>query len=413
MLFAITDGSSVQDKVKALRQHPAVELAEPDYLYKRTALAPNDAYFSAAPHFAGMWFLQKVAAPGGWVTTTGSPTVKVCMIDTGVRRTHQDLQANLAGGWNRAVRADGTQPAVNTTEYFDFFDSSGHGSHTAGTVGAVGNNSVGITGVNWQVSLWICASESPPDADGNQWFYNSALADCYSLCQAQGVRVVSASYGGPGYSSATAAQIEALGQAGALLVAAAGNEATDNDAVPSYPASYVTPSGNVISVAASLPSDDLSSFSNWGATSVDLAAPGVTVLSTYYSSDSSYVYMSGTSMATPIVSGAAALLFAAKPSATLQEVKQALLSSVDPVPALAGRVLTGGRLNIERALAALLGNPLPSAPAQQYVFTQKADVGYSFYFGYCQRLLYTAASGADCMADCQESSWCYFASFHK
>lgn len=249
----------------------------------------------------------------------------------------------------RAVRADGTQPAVNSTAYFDFFDSSGHGSHTgrlraggslsapaaaagcagshpagapaeasivtagdgqatfsgwpvsvlacpscilqgmrlvpaaAGTVGAVGNNSVGVTGVSWQVgsatfppasgrcaswgcledcpeldfpqseasrtssdisacappttqvSLWICAVESPPDANGRQWFYNSALADCYSLCLAQGVRVVSASYGGGGSSAITEAQIEALGQAGALFVAAAGNEASNNDVSEAHP----------------------------------------------------------------------------------------------------------------------------------------------------------------------------------
>lgn len=101
MLFAITDGSSVQDKVKALRQHPDVELAEPDFLYRRTGPTPNDPFFPPAPRYAGMWGLRQVAAPGGWATTTGSAAVQVCVIDTGARRTHQDLQANIAGGWNR------------------------------------------------------------------------------------------------------------------------------------------------------------------------------------------------------------------------------------------------------------------------------------------------------------------------
>lgn len=101
MLFTITDGSSVGDKVKALRQHPAVALAEPDYLYKRMGLAPNDALFPTGTRSSGMWCLRQVAAPAAWDTTTGSAAVKVCMIDTGARRSHQDLQANIAGGWNR------------------------------------------------------------------------------------------------------------------------------------------------------------------------------------------------------------------------------------------------------------------------------------------------------------------------
>ncbi|KAL4457641.1 hypothetical protein ABPG75_012506 [Micractinium tetrahymenae] len=396
MVFTVTDGASVGEKLKLLKAHPDVAAAEPDYKM-RLFRSPNDPLFPPDGRGPGMWFLQHISAPGAWETTVGSSSVTVCVIDSGLRSTHKDLAANVAGGWNRALKPDGTQPVYGTAEYDNFADTDGHGSHVSGSIGAVGDNGVGIVGVSWRVSLYACKALSPPDADGNAYMFESAVLDCYALCGSVGAKVVSASYGGYGFSSLARDAINELGLGGTVVVAAAGNEANDNDANPAYPASYVTSSRNVISVAAAMPSDSLASFSNWGRKSAHLAAPGVSILSTVPWTTSSYDYNSGTSMATPLTAGAVALLFAAKPSATVAEIKNALLRGVDPIPALEGRLASGGRLNVQRALAVLLGDPLPPTPVRTYTYTQEPGTLYSFSLSWAQFALTNSSS---CLAEC-------------
>ncbi|KAL4421685.1 hypothetical protein ABPG77_010629 [Micractinium sp. CCAP 211/92] len=405
MVFTITDGSAVQEKLKQLRAHPDVAVAEPDYkrlLYR----LPNDPLFPSNSRYPGMWYLQRISAPGAWDSTTGSSSVKVCVIDSGLRSTHEDLAANVAGGWNRAVKPDGSQPVYGTAEYDNFTDIDGHGTHCAGSLGAAGSNGVGIAGVSWQVSLYSCKATSLPDATGTAYMYDSATLDCYALCGSVGARVVSASFGGYGFSSLARDAINELGQAGTVFVSSAGNDATDNNVSPAYPASYVTATDNIISVAATMPSDSLAPFSNWGSRSVHLAAPGVSILSTVPWSDSTYDYKSGTSMATPLTAGAVALLLATKPSATVAEVKSALLAGVDQIPDLKGRLVSGGRLNVQRALAKLLGSQLPPPSVQTYAYQKEPNTQYGFNFGWAKFALTNSSS---CLNECSKLDWCYYA----
>ncbi|KAL4438457.1 hypothetical protein ABPG77_000105 [Micractinium sp. CCAP 211/92] len=391
LLFDITDGSTVQQKLAQLRALPEVELAEPNFARRVDRLAsggaaaasaatsasqaaasgsafsflPDDPYFLSS---AG-WHLRQVAAPLAWATSKGSSNVKVCIIDTGLNKYHEEFtDGRVVKGWSRACPTCNNpfpgnhtpivKPTPGTAAYFDFSDTSGHGTHVAGILGAATNNSRGVAGMSWHVSFYICAVES---ANGD--FYTSSLLDCYSLCQAEGARIVSNSYfsdcdgAPPCYSQLEFEAIQELGGSGALFVAAAGNGAQaagDALAVPqrAYPAGYQLP--NIISVAATTSTDTLASFSNYGAALVHLAAPGANVYSCNYTTNSSYMFLSGTSMATPVVSGAAALLFALKPTATVAEVRQALLASVDVLPSLEGLVATGGRLNVARAMGHLL-----------------------------------------------------------
>lgn len=413
ILFAITDGSTVQQKVAQLNALPEVELAEPNFARRverpggaaATAAATSVSSQAAAggsaftflpndPDFLSSegWHLRQVAAPLAWATSKGGHNIKVCIIDTGLNRYHEEFtDGRVVKGWSRACpTCDNPNPGNHTpiikpdpgtAAYFDFSDTSGHGTHVAGIIGAATNNSRGVAGTSWRVSLYICAVESP-----NGDFYTSSLLDCYSLCQAEGARIVSNSYfsdcegNPPCYSQLEFDAIQELNRTGVLFVVAAGNAnpGQDQDALlpgqRSYPAGYPLP--NILSVAATTKDDALAGFSNYGATLVHLAAPGAEVYSSSSATNSSYQYMSGTSMASPVVSGAAALLFALKPTATVEEVRQALLASVDVLPSLSGLVSTGGRLNVARAVAHLLadGRPLNRL---RYGFKEERDASAS------------------------------------
>ena len=221
-------------------------------------------------------------------------------------------------------------------------DDNGHGTHCAGTIGAVGNNAVGVVGVNWNVRLMALKFL---DSSGSGSTADAVAALDYAIDH--GAHVTSNSWGGGGYSAAMKNMIDAAGAAGQLFVAAAGNDyGVNNDTSPHYPSSYS--SANIIAVASSDHNDNMSSFSNYGPTSVDLAAPGSNILSTVPSSG--YGTKSGTSMATPHVSGAVALLLSRNPGAPYQEVKGWLLDNVTPLPQWKTRVLSGGRLDVEAAL---------------------------------------------------------------
>jgi len=355
---------------------------EPDRIITRSAL-PND------PSFSRLWGLHNtgqvrgvsdadIDAPEAWDLTTGSRSVVVGVIDTGIDYNHPDLAANM---WRNPREVAGDRldndgnGFVDDVYGWDFanndadpFDDEGHGTHVAGTIGAVGNDGVGVAGVNWQVSL-MALKFLGADGSGTTSAAVAALNYATMMRRSHGVNVVATnnSWGGGGASTALTNAIVSGGSAGILCIAAAGNESTNNDTTPSYPANVA--SDAVISVAAIDSYNLLAVYSNYGATTVDVAAPGSSIYST--TPNNTYSSFSGTSMAAPHVAGLAALLAAANPQAGLQQIRTAILSTAAPVSRLAGKVATGGVINAAAAVAAINGTeppppppPPPSAPGE-------------------------------------------------
>lgn len=315
------DRTTVIDAISKLSANPYVIYAEPDYLYNPDVI-PNDF------NFKYLWGMEKIKAPLAWNYTIGSYNVVVGVLDSGIDYNHVDLKNNMwispdrqfINGWN--FIDDNNNP----------IDKTGHGTHVAGTIGAVGNNFIGVTGVCWNVQL---ASFKIGD---NRIDLATAIKAIY-FANISNIPILNNSWGGRNYSEVLKYVIE---QYNALFIASAGNNGADNDFLPIYPASY--DSDNIISVAATNRDDTLASFSNYGVNSVDIAAPGVEVLSTDLHDE--YSNMNGTSMAAPHVAGAAALLKSYIPELTTLEIKRIILLSSEKNPNLEGRILTGGKLNI-------------------------------------------------------------------
>jgi subtilisin family serine protease len=348
-------GRSVDGAVAALSKNPNVVYAEPDYVVSAIA-TPND------PFFPQLWGMAKINAPAAWDVSTGSTNVVVGDVDTGIDYSHPDLGANV---WVNPGEIAGNGLDDDGNGYVDDIhgwdwanndadplDDHFHGTHTAGTIGARGNNGVGVVGVNWNV--WIAGLKFL-NAQGSGSTSNAILALNYAT--AKGMRVTNNSWGGGGFSQGLYDAITAARNSGSLFVAAAGNNGFNNDLLPFYPASYNL--DNLIAVAATTSADGLASFSNYGATSVDLGAPGVGVLSTVPGGYDTY---SGTSMATPHVSGAAALLLAVNPTWTYAQVRDRIFCTARPLAALAGKTATGGMLDIGAALGSGTCGALPPPP---------------------------------------------------
>jgi serine protease len=343
-----------------LSLHPALEYAEPNYI-QYLDLTPNDSSFDQ------LWGLHNTGQTGGtagadisavaaWDITTGSMDVIVGVIDTGIDYTHPDLAANM---WVNPGEIPGNGIDDDGNGYIDDvhginaitnsgnpMDDHDHGTHVSGTIGAVGNNGAGVVGVNWNVSLvgmkFLSSGGSGTTADAIKCIdYAVALKN-----SGVDIRVLSNSWGGGGFSQALEDSIVAANNADILFLAAAGNSSVNNDSSPHYPSSYDVP--NVVAVASTDHNDAMSSFSNWGATSVDLGAPGSAILSTTVGGG--YASYSGTSMATPQVAGAAALLLSYNDTLTVAELKSILMDSGDPIPALSGKTVSGRRLNVDAAL---------------------------------------------------------------
>jgi subtilisin family serine protease len=351
---------SVEEGIDQYRRNPDVLYAEPNYIVHADNL-PND------PQFPQQWNLHNTGQAGGtpgadihapeaWDITTGSSSVVVAVIDTGVDYTHPDLAAQI---WSApapftAKRFNGdivNCPAgsrgFNAVDGIcDPQDDNGHGTHVSGILGAVGNNGTGVAGVNWSVQILPCKflnSSGFGDLSG-------ALA-CLSLIKSLkdsgiNIAVSNNSWGGSGPSQALADAIDAQRQDGILFVAAAGNDFSDNDLVPRYPASFYLP--NMISVAASTRRDKFPFFTNIGRHTVHVTAPGDEILST--TPKNTYSVFSGTSMATPHVTGVIALLKAQDPSRDWRALKNLVLAGGDPVVAL-GETITGRRLNAAGSLS--------------------------------------------------------------
>lgn len=352
--------------VEELKSHPMVEIVEPNFLY-HTSQLPNDS------RMGDLWGLSNrkksvggvdIDAEDAWSLTTGSRNVVVAVIDTGVNYKHPDLANNM---WVNEAEANG-QPGVDDDgngyiddiHGYDFANKDGdpmddhdHGSHCAGTIGAEGNNGIGVAGVNWKVRIMGIKFLSNT---GGGTLEDAILSIDYATSMK--VDVMSNSWGGGGYSENLKQAIERAQQAGILFVAAAGNARNNNDAQPSYPASYDL--DNVISVAAVDDKGRLASFSNYGKKSVHIAAPGVNILSTNHSGR--YMTMSGTSMATPHVSGVAALLLAYDGHLDYHQLKARLLNTARPLAQLRGKV-AHGLLNAYNALANVTAPSDPNDPS--------------------------------------------------
>jgi thermitase len=354
-VYQITDGANVLDKIAELRSMPHVEIAEPDYKVDVFRL-PTD------PGFTRQWYLPKIGANLAWNEATGSKKVKICVIDSGVRVDHPDLVGNIETGWN-VVHPD-NQTAANPDDpsFQNFNDTLGHGTHVAGILAAMGNNGQGVVGLSWRVNLLICKFI----ADSGSGYVSDAI-NCMRLCREQGAHIYSNSWGGVDYQEALGVEIKAIQDAGGLFVSAAGNSAVNLDVTPSYPASYDAP--NQLTVAASDAADGLADFSNFGVHSVHVAAPGVAILSTTAEGD--YGYMSGTSMAAPVVAGAAALLQAVAMNQfdrtlTPMRLKRLIIQNVDRTTWGPTALVSGGRINIAKAMEAMVaelqGGPMSGPP---------------------------------------------------
>jgi serine protease len=350
--------------IEALKKEPDVLYAEPDYLL-HLDVTPND------PSFGQLYGLTKIGAPTAWNTNTGSSSIVVGIIDEGVDSAHPDLAANI---WTNPAEIAGNgvdddgNGFIDDVNGYNFASNTGtipadnHATHVAGTIGAVGNNGVGVVGVNWQVRLmslkFINGANGATSDAIRATNYAKQMHDLWISSggtKGANLRVLNNSYGGGQFSQSFLDAILGLNQVGILFVAAAGNDAAppdpnlgNNDVSPHYPANYDAP--NVISVAATDSNDALASFSDFGAQTVHLGAPGVNILST--TANNTYSSFNGTSMATPHVAGSAALLLAQNPNLTVQQLRSLLVFNGDPVASLNGKTLTGRRLNVANSFLA-------------------------------------------------------------
>ncbi len=424
---------TLEQALATWRQNPDVAFAEPNYTYGATLVRPNDPHFGVqyALDNAGQSGGTPDAdmdAPEAWDLAIGGTRAVVAVIDTGIDYTHPDLYLNIwlnqaeipvavrslladvdgdglitfwdlnnpvnvgvgkitdlnangridggdvlrsasQGGWADGVDA-GANGYLDDLIGWDFVgddnnpmdrtaEDGGHGTHVAGTIGAIGNNGVGVAGVAWRVQLMAVRFL------GLEGGTSVAAASAIRYSAANGAAVSNNSWGGPAPSQAIHDAIAFARARGQIFVTAAGNEAANNDVTPSYPANFAL--DNIVSVAATDQNDRLVDFSNYGRGTVDLGAPGEDIASTY--PGGRYVYMTGTSMATPQVAGVFALLLNREPSLTYSTAISRVLGTVDPVPTLSATTVSGGRVNVYRALAASPAAPvapplapLPSAP---------------------------------------------------
>lgn len=359
--------------IKALNENPMVEIAEPNYIYKINK-APTD------PLYVQTWGLANVGqadpknqvgvagvdinAERAWEIQTGTREKIIAVIDTGIDWSHPDLAENMwvneAEQNGKAGVDDDNNGVVDDIYGYNAItgtgnakDDQGHGSHCAGTIGARANNGIGVAGVNWNVRMMAVKFL---DAGGSGSLADAIKAIDYAT--KMGAHVMSNSWGGGGFSQTLMDAIKRSNEAGAIFIAAAGNEYNNNDSSPTYPSTYQVE--NVMSVAAIDNRGAKADFSNYGKKTVHLGAPGVNVMST---TGGSYKSFSGTSMATPHVAGVAALLWANEPNLTAAQVKERLIATVRPLASMKGKTRTGGMVDAYGALTNTQAPPDANDPS--------------------------------------------------
>ena len=361
---------SVEQAVERAQADPRVEYAEPDYIYEAHDTRPND------PHFADEWGLLNpftsasssqatpadISATHAWDITTGSDDLVVAVIDTGVDISHEDLAANI---WTNPGEIAGNGVDDDNNGFKDdvhgwnFFDNSSnvfvsaiddlHATHVSGTIGAVGNNGIGVTGVAWHVKIMPLKFLGGSKGSGST--ANALKAIDYVIFQKNhgvNVRIINASWGGPGSSQALHDKIQEAGDNGIVFVCSGGNSGVSNDITPDFPAGFAGDLNNEISVAAINISDQLTSFSNYGHATTTIAAPGEFIWSTM--PNNGYGQLSGTSMASPHVAGVVALLLANEPDLNPKQVKQRIIATAEPTDAVLSKLVSSGRVNAFNAL---------------------------------------------------------------
>ncbi len=369
-------GRPVEAALNALSRLPFVESAEADFVVRAVT---NDQFYGLlyAINNTG----QVVASQSGtfdadmdvaeaWSLSIGDPDLVIAVIDDGVEYTHPDINDQMwvnPGEVVDDVDNDGNG-YVDDIFGYDFYsndsdpyddnnintEQGGHGTHVAGTICAEGNNSIGIVGVVQQCRIMALRFLGPQGVG-----YTSDAISAVNYAVGKGVRLSNNSWGGGDYSMSLYLAIQSAGNQGHLFLAAAGNDGIDVDnTTPHYPSSYDLP--NIVSVAATDNRDQLASFSNFGVNSVDVAAPGVDIASSAWGS---YYFFSGTSMATPNVTGVAALILSQNPGFSYAQVRDRLLQTARPVPGLSGKVATGGVVNALAALSVTPPEPPPAAPS--------------------------------------------------
>jgi subtilisin family serine protease len=382
-------GESPNTVATALETNPNIEYAEPNYIVELTTF-PNDL------GFIFLWNLHNDAqrcgyedvdidAPEAWDISTGSDSVTVAVIDSGIDYNHEDLTENVWINTNEIPDNgidDDDNGYVDDVRGWNFsdnnnnpYDNDGHGTHVSGIIGAVGNNTTGLTGVNWRVK--IMPLQIFPGGT-----YSNTVASAIHYANIMGARVSNNSWGSNGGYSQTVYNAINEGYAyGAIFVAAAGNGingvGVNTDINPFYPSSYDLP--NIISVAALNCWDSLAEYSNYGVNTVDIVAPGSGIFST--TPNNSYEYKSGTSMAAPHVVGAVALLLSHYPNDSADNIRYKILNNVDPMMnTVVGRIGSGGRLSVYKAIIDNTTYPTPTPlntptitptpiPTYQYSFT--------------------------------------------
>lgn len=367
VLVETVQNSNLRDVANTLSQDPAVEYVEPDYI-RGASVVPND------PEWTKQYALQKIQAPKAWEKTKGSHSVIVAVIDTGIDYNHKDLQGNIwknPGEIANNRKDDDGNGYIDDVYGWDFvnndnnpMDGNRHGTHVAGTIAAASDNDLQVAGVAWKTKLVALKFLSDQG-----WGSVSDAIDAVAYCTAMDFPISNNSWGGGGSSKAMKEAIDRAGQNGHLFCAAAGNSGTNNDSKPHYPSSYTSP--NILAVAASDSADRLASFSCYGKTSVDLAAPGVSILNLV--PNNRVAKLSGTSMATPHVAGAAALVLSLNPNASFTELKQALMNSVDPINSYQGKMVAPGRLNLLKALEGYSSGWLSVEPEKGSVSAGKSS----------------------------------------
>jgi len=344
-----------------LMNNEDVQIVEPNYIYRMNSVSAND------PLLPKLWGMQNtgqqdptgqpgiagvdIGATEAWNIQTGSNDVVVAIIDTGVNYNTEDLVQNI---WTNEAELNGKEGVdddgngyIDDIHGFNFItnkgdsmDDHGHGSHCAGTIGARGNDGKGIVGVSWNVKIMGVKFLSK---EGSGSLEDAIKAIDYAT--KNGAKILNNSWGGGSYSELLKEAIVRSNKAGALFVAAAGNESNNNDSNPSYPATYDVP--NVLSVAAVDNRGQMASFSNYGKSKVHVAAPGVNIYST---TNRGYESWSGTSMATPHVTGIAALLAAEFPEMSNVEMRNRIIETAKPLAGVRGKVSSGGLANAFLAL---------------------------------------------------------------